>query len=505
MLPHFAAYLTYLGLVMISSTHGAKDLFAWFGMDPGDAVRRGPVAVFGLDQQISAGSSGDQGNARNFHIKNIDMNYFYQPARVAVHFNGVISMDVDTTNAITKQTCQASPTDKDTSDWNFIPVYWQHYEAGSVHMFQYNRNGGPKTLSDAQLKIIRDDITETFSTDASAFFGSNVDLEIIPRNPILKGEINHVWVITWFRMRAKRDNGDQQKETHDTFQALLVKVVRQPSGAVEWYLKTYLDTLSSNGGCEPTQIGIGVSQTNKENPGDLEEGPKARVDLRGRFGNTLPTVFEDLTNEHRFQNQSSYTFDLNAGTMDQPVPPTVKCQSKECAKNRPAQEELARSRGIFLGPDPDFPDGEDARRRLQKFCRFRDDGEHAIPANCDVFIYCSHGNGFFMSCPKGTKFNPVIRVCDFPVNFECKFEGFDVSDLRPIFKQPVPESNNLCFFQGSGQVVDPASCDHYYSCSNTQSIRMPCPAGLFFHPTSDRQGFCDYQSNVQCTGNGVRA
>ena len=72
---------------MLDLTYGAKDLFAWFGMSPGDAVKRGPVAVFGPDQKISAGASGNQGNVAKFHIDNIrpgDMNYFYQPAKVEV-------------------------------------------------------------------------------------------------------------------------------------------------------------------------------------------------------------------------------------------------------------------------------------------------------------------------------------------------------------------------------------------------------------------------------------
>ena len=37
-----------------------------------------------------------------------------------------------------------------------------------------------------------------------------------------------------------------------------------------------------------------------------------KVDLRGRIGNTLPTLFEDLTNEQNFDDQSSYSFDLNS-------------------------------------------------------------------------------------------------------------------------------------------------------------------------------------------------
>ena len=85
-------------------------------------------------------------------------------------------------------------------------------------MFQYRKGaGGRKTLSDAQRRIIRDDITEALSTNAANFFKLNENLDINPRNAILEGEINHVWVITWFRMRGKRDNQAQQKETVSCF------------------------------------------------------------------------------------------------------------------------------------------------------------------------------------------------------------------------------------------------------------------------------------------------
>ena len=84
------------------------------------------------------------------------------------------------------------------------------------------------------------------------------------------------------------------------------------------------------------------------------------------------------------------------------------------------------------------------------------------------------------------------------------FSIFLVDGLQPLFTQPPTQSNNLCYFEGFGEVADPLSCDHYYACTNTRSIRMPCPAGLYFKPTSKDKGFCDYPRNVECSGNGVR-
>lgn len=60
---------------------------------------------------------------------------------------------------------------------------------------------------------------------------------------------------------------------------------------------------------------------------------------------------------------------------------------------------------------------------LERFCLFRNNGEHALPANCDVFIYCSNGIGSYGFCPNGTKFNPWFLTCDHPINHECKFDS----------------------------------------------------------------------------------
>ena len=79
-----------------------------------------------------------------------------------------------------------------------------------------------------------------------------------------------------------------------------------------------------------------------------------------------------------------------------------------------------------------------------------------------------------------------------------------VTRLTQLVVQPTPLHNNLCYFEGFGEYVDPISCKFYYACTNSRSIRMPCPAGLFFQPTSRTTGFCDFPRNVQCTGNGVR-
>ena len=80
-----------------------------------------------------------------------------------------------------------------------------------------------------------------------------------------------------------------------------------------------------------------------------------------------------------------------------------------------------------------------------------------------------------------------------------------VTPLQKLVPQPAPVSNNVCFFDGFGEVTDPSSCGSYFACTNTRSIQMNCPAGLHFRPISEKKGICDYPRNVKCTGKGVRS
>lgn len=139
----------------------------------------------------------------------------------------------------------------------------------------------------------------------------------------------------------------------------------------------------------------------------------------------------------------------------QPTPPFIDCNNDNCRKSIAAQIARVNARRTSTtqppAPGSSFAptvpgqttttatttttttttlapiDPEELVKDLKKFCRFRRDGEHALPANCDVFIYCSNGIGSFAFCPNGTKFNPSFLTCDFPVNFECRF------DTRKLF------------------------------------------------------------------------
>ena len=61
--------------------------------------------------------------------------------------------------------------------------------------------------------------------------------------------------------------------------------------------------------------------------------------------------------------------------------------------------------------------------------------------------------------------------------------------------------NNSCIGKTSSTlVIDISSCNHFLSCSNSRSIRMVCPANLFYDPASET---CDWPQKVKCV-DGVR-
>ena len=100
---------------------------------------------------------------------------------------------------------------------------------------------------------------------------------------------------------------------------------------------------------------------------------------------------------------------------------------------------------------------------------------------------------------------PLGANKDFPFFLKTKFffYSFTASQIFEV-TQPPSLHDNLCTYEGYGEFVDPLSCNFYYACTNSRSIRMPCPHGLFFQPSSNTTGFCDYKRNVACTGAGKR-
>ena len=56
----------------------------------------------------------------------------------------------------------------------------------------------------------------------------------------------------------------------------------------------------------------------------------------------------------------------------------------------------------------------------------------------------------------------------------------------------------MCRLRGWSNIPDPSSCDHYLACTNSRTIRMPCPLGLYFQQGPTEDGHCNYKYLVDC-------
>ena len=60
--------------------------------------------------------------------------------------------------------------------------------------------------------------------------------------------------------------------------------------------------------------------------------------------------------------------------------------------------------------------------------------------------------------------------------------------------------NNTCIgLQNASNVIDPTSCNHFFRCTNTRSVRERCPSNLFYDPKND---LCEFPHKVNCIQNG---
>jgi hypothetical protein len=51
---------------------------------------------------------------------------------------------------------------------------------------------------------------------------------------------------------------------------------------------------------------------------------------------------------------------------------------------------------------------------------------------------------------------------------------------------------------GDVYLPDPASCNHFYQCSNGVPYRQPCPGDLVFNPNVRPGPVCDWPSDYHC-------
>ena len=60
--------------------------------------------------------------------------------------------------------------------------------------------------------------------------------------------------------------------------------------------------------------------------------------------------------------------------------------------------------------------------------------------------------------------------------------------------------NNTCIgLPDASNIIDPISCNHFFRCTNTRSVRERCPSNLFYDPINDS---CEFPHKVNCIQNG---
>ncbi|XP_066930538.1 uncharacterized protein [Clytia hemisphaerica] len=407
-------------------------------------------------------------------------------------------MDEESDNALTR-----CPTNVKTLAANVIAPYWLEYDRGTVHAFKHNNDR--RQLRSDVLKRIVDEFNVAFGNGAVDFWAKDVRSPIKGRTMSVSS-IDEINVFTWNNMYNTINTKTLLRKRH-LFQVALIKLTNG-----QLYAKFIYDTLGANGNvnfldrsqdtpCGRAEIGIGI-----------EFPPRPQFKQERSFNDEFPLndprEFEEISNEYPFSHSGNYFFDLNADSYNQPFPPTLKrCSKPGCYLTPEAQyffQEQQGRPGQPGAPGENRPSQAEAEQELNRFCKNRDDGPHQLAAFCDVFIYCSNNIGSYETCKNGTKFNPEVLGCDHAVNFECAYSGLDLSGILPLIRQPASKHNNLCYFKGYGEIPDPLTCDHFYACTNSRSIRMPCPGGLFFQPTGERSGQCNYPDEVACK-NGDRS
>ncbi|XP_077256946.1 uncharacterized protein LOC143894503 isoform X1 [Temnothorax americanus] len=149
-----------------------------------------------------------------------------------------------------------------------------------------------------------------------------------------------------------------------------------------------------------------------------------------------------------------------------------------------------------------------------------DNRTHMIPdkTTCDHYYLCYNGevNPIPQKCDRNLLFNPVLRVCDYPVNVNCSNIPSSTDTVRsttssltstnpstsPLFS-PMPTKSIdpsawVCVPNGKRyKVPHETICNYYYWCVNGIKGTHPikCESYFLFNPVI---GQCDYPENVDC-------
>lgn len=459
-----------------------------------------------------------------------DFQIFGQKSSEAyVHFNGFITFDIHTAITLGGTNCQFDPN----NDFNIVVPYWRHFDKGSIYVIEYDRNSvkpSPSSTAPPSTRVtpsVTQNITSTLTRQSlekmAADLRSALDegLQdgvyhlVKQRTGITADKIEKVFVFTWYNMYSQKETISYTRRLNQ-FQAALIKVNKQ------WFVQYYFGVLSSDGDYNPFQtMHNQACQTGtKSGIGRLTDAKNPR--LKGVFSYKFQSSsLEVFSNQYGWRDLGSWIFDINKDVQVQPLPIRYICDgtSKDhpvkCALLRMADNLSRKRRDVEV---PDCKNGDKKcehpisqsnstasnttteyilRAITNKYCRYRDPGLYHVPAICNMYIICSLEKKSRMKvCGKGKNFNPRILSCDPEENYQCNEKWSNGTSIASI-------PRNVCEYRGFGEFPDPSSCDHYYACTNSRSIKMSCPSNLYFKVTGNGSGYCEFPASVNCL-NGKR-
>ncbi|KAF7284717.1 hypothetical protein GWI33_021726 [Rhynchophorus ferrugineus] len=93
------------------------------------------------------------------------------------------------------------------------------------------------------------------------------------------------------------------------------------------------------------------------------------------------------------------------------------------------------------------------------------------PTNCKKFLNCANGITYVQDCGPGTVFNPILLICDFPYNVDCKDDEDTAPTTTELYDEAyinLRENSNghsncqgaQCNNQGYGSIQKPTSSQH---------------------------------------------
>ncbi|XP_055628896.1 probable endochitinase [Toxorhynchites rutilus septentrionalis] len=121
------------------------------------------------------------------------------------------------------------------------------------------------------------------------------------------------------------------------------------------------------------------------------------------------------------------------------------------------------------------------------------------PENCSEFFMCRPGRAVKFSCPRNTRFNPVIRACDTNTAVRCIPGQLPVdNEYTPINAAPsvIELGNSACVNQRIASLLpNTRSCSTFHQCSSVGVITFECPPGTLFDAN---RLYCERSDTASC-------